>query len=373
MILAKKVRLKPTFEQEKQLWKSVGTARWVYNWALFKQEENYKHGGTFISDGDLRKELTRLKKQQDFSWLNDVSNNVAKQAVKDACNAYKKFFKGLADQPRFKNKKKSKPSFYNDNVKLKVKKDSVLIEKVGWIQTSEQVPIGVKYKNPRISFDGKYWYLSVGIEQKNPKQELTNKTIGIDVGVKELAICSNGRRFKNINKTKTVKKAEKHLRRLQPRVSRKYEMNKEGNRFVKTSNIIKLEKKIRLVQRKLTNIRNNHIHQVTCAIVKTKPGALVVETLNVKGLMKNKHLAKAIGKQKLYDFKVKLQYKCEKYGITFVEVDKWYPSSKMCSSCGSIKKDLKLSDRVYTCTCGLEMDRDINAAINLANYGKLVV
>ncbi|MDQ0178562.1 RNA-guided endonuclease InsQ/TnpB family protein [Bacillus chungangensis] len=368
MILARKVRLKPISKQEQQLWKSAGTARWAYNWVLSKQEENYKQGGKFISDGILRKELTVLKQTEEYAWLYEASNNVTKQAIKDACNAYKKFFKKQADKPRFKSKKKSKPSFYNDNVKLKVKNNEVLIEKVGWVKTSERIPVNVKYVNPRISFDGKYWYLSVGIEKEIPKQELTNESLGVDVGIKELAVCSNGMSFKNINKTKTVKQAEKRLRRLQRQVSRKYEMNKEGNRFVKTSNIIKIEKRIRHLHRRLTNIRDNHIHQATTAIVKIKPCRVVTETLNIKGMMKNKHLSKAIAQQKLYDFKVKLQYKCEKYGIEFIEADKWFPSSKICSCCGQMKEKLKLSNRIYECDCGLRIDRDLNASINLSRY-----
>lgn len=205
MILAKKIRIIPSIEQEQKLWKSVGTARFIYNWTLAKQQENYKNRGKFIKDGDLRKEITILKKDK-LPWLNEVSNNVAKQAVKDACNAYKRFFKGLADKPHFKSKKKSKPSFYNDTSKLKVKPKMVLIEKVGWVKIKEQIPMNIKYTNPRISFDGKYWYISVGIEKENPIVELTNESIGIDVGIKDLTICSNGMIFKNINKSKEVKR-----------------------------------------------------------------------------------------------------------------------------------------------------------------------
>lgn len=366
MILAKKVRLKPTPEQERQLWKSVGTARWAYNWTLAKQEENYRNGGKFLLDGDLRKELTQLKQSEEYSWLYEVSNNITKQAVKDACFAYKKFFKKLAEKPTFKSRRRSKPSFYNDNVKLKVKQNHVLIEKVGWVTTSEQLPTDVNYTMPRISFDGKYWYLSVGVEQEFIQPELSGESLGIDVGVKELAVCSNGMTFKNINKTKVMKKAEKRLRRLQRKVSRKYEMNKEGSRFVKTCNIVKVEKHIRLLHRRLTNIRTNHSHQATSAIVKTKPSTVVMETLNIKGMMRNRHLSKAIAQQKLYEFKRQLQYKCEKYGIRFMEADKWYPSSKTCSDCGEVKKDLKLSDRIFKCVCGLVLDRDVNASINLA-------
>ncbi|MBH0332980.1 transposase [Brevibacillus brevis] len=366
MILAKKVRLKPTAEQERQLWKSAGTARWSYNWALSRQAQNYQNGGKFLSDRVLRKELTQLKQTDEYAWLYDVSNNVTKQAVKDACEAFKKYFKKLSDKPRFKSRKHTKPSFYNDNVKLRVKNDRVLIEKIGWVTTAEKLPANVKYTNPRASFDGRYWYLSIGIEQAVEKPKLTHEVMGIDVGIKHLAICSNGMVFKNINYFHAVKKAERRLRRLQRNVSRKYKMNKEGDRFVKTSNIVKVANSIRLLHRRLTNIRNNHIHQATNAIVKTKPSIVVMETLNIKDMMKNRHLSKAISQQKLYEFKRQIQYKCEKYGIRFMEADKWYPSSKTCSECGQINRDLRLSDRIFQCQCGLKIDRDLNAAINLA-------
>jgi putative transposase len=369
MILGNKVRLFPSKEQEQKLWQSVGTARFIYNWTLARQEENYKNSGKFISDNDLRKELTILKKTE-LNWLNEVSNNVAKQAVKDGCEAYKKFFKGLADRPRFKSRRKSKPSFYNDTSKLKVKESSVLIEKVGWINTTKNsILMSCKYTNPRISFDGKYWFISVGIEKEKPIVELTTESIGIDVGVKDLAICSNGMTFKNINKTRVVKQLEKRLRRLQRRVSRKYLKNKEGSKFVKTSNIIKIEKQIKLLHRKLANIRSNHNHQATNKIVKAKPSRVVMESLNIKGMMKNKHLSKAIAKQGLYEFKRQMQYKCEFNGIEFIEADKWYPSSKTCSECGHIKSKLSLSERTYICEeCGCVIDRDFNASINLSRY-----
>ena len=280
MILAKKVRLYPSEIQEQKLWQSVGTARFIYNWTLAKQEENYKNGGKFIPDGTLRKEITQLKKNE-LNWLSDVSNNVAKQAVKDACDAYKRFFKGLSGKPRFKTKKRSKKSFYNDNVKLKVKDNKLVnIEKIGWIKTNEQLPIGVKYSNPRISYDNKYWYISVGIEQEENQEELTDISLGIDLGLKDLAICSDSTVYKNINKTYMVRKIEKRLKRLQKQVSRKYEKNKKGKEYVKTKNIIKLEKQIQQVYRRLANIRSNYLHKTTTSIVKTKPYRVVIEDLN---------------------------------------------------------------------------------------------
>lgn len=368
MLLTKKVRLYPSEIQEQKLWQSVGTARFIYNWTLAKQEENYKNGGKFISDGVLRKEITQLKKNK-LSWLNEVSNNIAKQAVKDACDAYKRFFKGLSDKPRFKTKKRSKKSFYNDNVKLKVKDNKLVnIEKIGWIKTNEQLPIGVKYSNPRISYDNKYWYISVGIEQEENQEELTDISLGIDLGLKDLAICSDGTVYKNINKTYMVRKIEKRLKRLQKQVSRKYEKNKKGKEYVKTKNIIKLEKQIQQVHRRLANIRNNYLHQTTTNIVKTKPYRVVIEDLAVSDMMKNKHLSDAIRKQGFSEFRRQLEYKCNFRGIKLVVADRFYPSSKSCSQCGKIKKDLKLKDRVYKCSCGLNIDRDLNASINLSKY-----
>lgn len=369
MIMGKKVRLYPTKEHEQKLWKSVGTARFIYNWTIARQEENYINGGKFISDNDLRKEITILKKHN-LNWLNEVSNNVAKQAVKDGCEAYKNFFKGFAGKPKFKSKKKSKNSFYNDTSKLKIKENSVLIEKVGWVSIKKNsIPMGCKYANPRISFDGKYWFLSVSIEKNVIISDLTNESIGIDVGIKDLAICSNGMIFKNINKTKSVKKLKKTLKRKQRQCSKKYEKNKKGKEYVKTKNIAKLEKQIKLIYRRLSNIRNNHLHQATIKIVKTKPSRIVMEALDIKEMMKNKHLSKSISEQKLYELKRQMKYKCKLYGIEFIEADKWYPSSKICSGCGHIKQKLSLSERSYICeSCGCVIDRDFNASINLSRY-----
>ena len=367
MILAKKVRLYPTEEQERKLWQSVGTARFIYNWTLLKQDENYKQGGKFLSDNELRKQITQLKKDE-LSWLKEVSNNIAKRAVKDACNAYKRFFKGLADKPKFKNRKRSKPSFYNDTDKLKVKDKAVLLEKVGWVKIREQIPIGVKYTNPRISYDDKYWYISVGIDTEEFKEELTDTSLGIDLGIKDLAIRSDGTVYKNINKTHVVKKIEKRLKRLQRKVSKKYEQNKKGKEYVKTKNIIKIERTIQQTHRRLANIRHNYLHQTTTSIVKTKPYRVVIEDLNVKGMMKNKYLSDYIRKQCFYEFKRQLEYKCKLRGIEFIIADRFYPSSKTCSHCGQIKHNLKLNDRIYKCSCGFIIDRDLNSAINLSKY-----
>lgn len=363
-----KVRLKPTDEQLTKLIQSSGTHRFIYNWTLAKQQESYKQNHTFLQDNILRKDITQLKKEDDFKWLSNVSNDIPKQAIKDACHAYKRFFKGFSKFPKFKTKRKSKPSFYNDTSKLKVKKNSVRLSKVGWVKTSEQLPMNTKYYNPRISFDGKYWYISISVDTKKDMPILNDTSLGIDLGIKSLAVCSDGNVFKNINKSHHVKKKEKRLRRLQRKVSRKYQMNKKGGTFAKTCNIIKIEKEICSLQRKLSNIRKNHLHQSTTSIVKTKPRRIVIEDLNVSGMMKNKHLSKHIQQQGFYEFRRQLAYKCEWYGIELVIADRYYPSSKRCYSCGHIKKDLKLSDRVYSCKCGYKEDRDLNASLNLSQY-----
>lgn len=216
--------------------------------------------------------------------------------------------------------------------------------------------------------------ISVGVERQEIKEELTNTSLGVDLGIKKLAVCSDGTIFKNINKTKQVKNIEKRLKRLQRKASRKYEKNKiqkGGERrcqYLKTSNIIKIEKRIQQLHRRLKNIKNNHIHQITTSIVRSKPYRIVIEDLAVSNMMKNKHLSDAVRKQCFYEFRRQLEYKCKFRGIAFVIADRFYPSSKICSQCGKVKKDLKLKDRMYHCDCGLHIDRDYNASINLSKY-----
>lgn len=377
--------LKPNNKQKTKLFLYANTARFAYNWTIAKQQENYQNGGKFISDSVLRKQFTQMKKLDEFNWLNNVSNNVTKQAIKDACDAYKRFFKGLSKYPKFKSKKKSTPSFYQDNVKIKFSETHVKVEgfasskksnkqKINWIRLAEKgrIPFGenVKYTNPRFTFDGLNWWVSVGIETDSDYSPSKTEGIGIDLGIKDLAVCSDGNIYKNINKSSKVKKLEKKKRRLQRKISRKYHMNKEGSRYKKTCNIIKSEKQLLKVSRRLTNIRHNYIHQITSEIVNRKPMFIVLEDLNVKGMMKNKHLAKAVQQQLFYEFRRQLEYKSNWNGIKFILADRWFPSSKLCSCCGQIKKDLKLSDRIYQCDCGNKIDRDYQASLNLKNYGE---
>lgn len=367
MIVSTKIRLEPNNKQKTKLFQSSNVARWAYNWTIGKQQENYKNGGKFISDSELRKELTQLKKTEEYSWLYEVSNNITKQAIKDACEAYKRFFKKQAKYPKFKSKKRSKPAFYNDNVKLKVKSNKVLIEKVGWVKTSELLPVS-KFCNPRITFDGLYWYISVGVEIELENQKLEG-SIGVDLGVKELAVLSTGEVIPNINKSQKMKRLEKRKKKLQKKISKKYEKGKVGETVRKTNNIKKSENKLLKISRKITNIRKDYIHKFTTSLVKTKPERIVIEDLNTKGMLKNHKLARAIQEQSFREIRTQLGYKTEMNGIELVIANRFYPSSKTCSHCGYVKPKLSLSERTFICECcGLEIDRDYNAALNLSAY-----
>jgi len=373
MIKTMKIRLKPTNQQQILMFKSVGCARFAYNWGLVKWEEMHKQG-LKPSKVKIRTEFNNtVKKDSDYVWLKEVSAQVTQQAFEDLNDAYNNFFKGLSRHPKFKTKKKSKKSFYVRYDAIKFKDGTVNIEKIGKVKykTNYEIPTMPKYNNPRCEFDGKYWYLTLGFEQ-NENQVDINKdlSIGIDLGLKALAVINClDKPIKNINKTVKVRKLKKKLKRLQRQVSRKYEANKKGKEFVKTKNIIKLEKQIKLIYRKLNSIRLNHIHQTTNKIVKLNPYRVVMEDLNISGMMKNRHLSESIQEQKFYEFIRQMKYKCKFNGIEFSQADRFYSSSKICSCCGNKKENLKLKDRIYVCAkCGLEIDRDKNASINLGNY-----
>ena len=372
MIKSIKIRLIPTKEQEILMNKSVGISRFAYNWGLAKWEEMYKEGLKPNSKKIKKIFNNTIKKEEEYKWLYEVSGQIPVQSFTDLQNSFNNFFSKKSKYPKFKSKRKSKESFYVRYERMNIKDNTVNIEKVGRVKftTNYDVPILDKYVNPRCNFDGKYWYLTFGYEHDENQVELNEDlSIGIDLGITNLAVVSCiDNHIKNINKSYEVKKLTKKLIRLQRQCSRKYEMNKNGKQFIKTKTIIKLEKEIKLIHRKLTNIRNNHIHQATNSIIKLKPYRVVMENLNISGMMKNKHLSKAIGEQKLYEFLRQMEYKCKFNGIEFIKADRFFPSSKMCSSCGNIKKDLKLSDRIYKCECGLVIDRDKNASINLSKY-----
>ena len=383
MVKAIKVMLIPNNVQQTKLFQYAGASRFAYNWALAREKENYEKGGRFIPDTELRKEFTRLRNSDEYAWLLNVSNNVTKQAIKDACSAYKNFFKGLQRYPRFKAKKKSMPKFYQDNIKIQFRDTHVKFEgfsfsrkankqKLNWVKLAEhgRIPTDAKYRNPRVSFDGLNWWISVCVEFPDCRDRPNHDGIGIDLGIKDLAICSDGNTYKNINKNQTVKKLEKRKRRLQRSVSRKYEHNKKGGSYCKTNNIVKKEKLLLKVNHRLANIRKDYLNQTTSEIVNRKPRFICIEDLNVRGMMKNRHLSKAVQNQGFFEFRKQLEYKCNDSGIQLIVADRFYPSSKLCSCCGNIKKDLRLSDRTYKCECGNVIDRDFQASINLKAYGE---
>ncbi len=383
MIKTIRVMLLPNNKQKTKLFQYAGTARFAYNWALDREQENYKNGGRFLLDADLRKEFTQLKKNPEYAWLNNVSNNVTKQAVKDACDAHRRFFKGIAKFPRFKSRKHSPPSFYQDNIKIQFTETHVKVEgfacskkknkqKRNWIRLAEhnRIPTDCKYTNPRIKYDGVHWWITVGVECRESSTIPYNEGIGIDLGIKDLAVCSDKKKYENINKTQKIKKLEKRKRRLQRCVSRKYEKNRKGGCYCKTKNIIKREKELLKLNHRLTNIRQDYLHQTTSEIVKRKPSFICIEDLNVRGMMKNRHLSKAVQQQGFYKFRKQIEYKSAWRNIPVIIADRFFPSSKLCSCCGTIRKDLKLSERVYKCECGNVIDRDYQAALNLKRYGE---
>ena len=384
MILTYKVQLCPNNKQQTKLFQSAGVTRFAYNWALAYEQANYKSGNKFIYDVDLRRIFTQMKKTPEYAWLNSYSNNIPKQAIKDACLAYKNFFSGKAKFPKFKSKKRSKPSFFVDPMKIQFSETHVKLEKLtgsrksnrqklNWIRLAEnnRIPVTGKYYNPHVTFDGLRWWISVGVEVEDSKETSTNNGLGIDLGIKDFAICSDGNTYKNINKTKQVKRLAKKKRRLQRKVSKKYLINKKGCRYCKTRNITKAEKQLLKVSRKLTNLRHDYLHQVISEIVNRKPRFIAIEDLNVSGMMKNRHLAKAVQEQNFYEFRRILDYKCRMNNIKLIVADRFFPSSKTCSCCGNVNRNLTLSDRTFICPeCGFTIDRDLQAAINLANYGK---
>lgn len=414
-----KVMLQPNNWQNTRLLQYAGVSRFAYNWALEREMESLKNGNGLISDSELRKEFTQLKKQEDYAWLNNVSNDVSKQSIKDLVNAYLRYFKlkkqknyvsytkkqiahakrigkNLTEydkqgHPKFKSRKNvTDCGFYNDTYKLEVTETAVRITalqkngnrqrqaKKSFVKLAEmnRIPTDCKYNNPRITYDGLHWWISVVVEVERTNLSLnTIQTdgIGIDMGVKDLVIDSNGKKYANINKTREVKQLEKRKRRLQRQISRKYGMNKKGERYQKTKNIEKAEKKLLKLYQRLNNIRHNHRLQTVNTIVNQNPSYICIEDLNVSGMMKNKHLSKAIQNQGLAEMRSLIENKASENNIPLIVADRWFPSSKVCNCCGQIKKILKLSDRTYKCDCGYIEDRDVNAAKNLRDYGELAL
>jgi len=369
MIRSYKIRLLPTKEQEKMFWEHINGARFIWNWALNYQMENYKNGGKYIFRYRLIKEISRLKELPEYEWLYEISNRTLQLIMFDLDFSYKMFFTNKNRFPKFKSKKHKIQAFPIRSERFYFKEDFVQIEKVGKVkfQTNYNIPVA-KYINPRIKCINNKWILTFGVECENQARNLNKNLMGIDLGVKDLATVAYGDDcfvFHNINKSKRMKKLNNKLKHLQRNVSRKYHTN--GN-YEKTNNILKLETKIKELYYHISCIHQNYLHQTTHKLIELLPKRVVMEDLNISGMMKNRHLSKAIGEQCFSEFICQMKYKCEWNGIEFVQASRFFPSSKACSCCGQIKKDLKLKDRIYKCDCGNVMDRDYNAAINLMRY-----
>ncbi len=341
------------------------------------QKENYKNGGKYISKFNMIKLIPSIKKE--FLWLNEVSMS-SLQRICDAVNtAYQRFFKKISNYPKFKSKKKSKlsypvrcDSFYFKNGYVKVEKLGKLKYRTDYSKMNlEKLS---KFSNVRISNENDKWLLTFSVEYENQVFTEKNGNLGIDLGVGRLAVVShNGKKleYKNINKSKRVRKLTSKLKHIQRVISRKYEVGNKLNeqKYQKTNQILKYEKLLKRIYRKISNIRKDQRHKVTRELINLNPSVVIMEDLNVSGMMKNKHLSRSIAEMGFYDFIRIMKYKCEESNIKFFQVDRFFPSSKTCSQCGCIHKNLKLSDRLFECPeCGFTIDRDFNAAVNLERY-----
>lgn len=386
MLKAYKTEINPTEQQKQKINQSIGICRYLYNSYLAKNKEiyqQYKNGlidkkQAFMNANDFDKYINHdVKTLEEYIWINSCGSKARKKAICNAETSFKKFFKGESKFPKFKKKNKSDIKLYfpkNNKTDWKVERNKINIPSLKWVYLKEKgyIPTNLKIVSGTVSKKADRYYVSVLIEVSEKHQNNTNEGIGIDLGIKDLAITSNGLVKKNINKSNKVKKVEKKLKREQRKLSRKYESLKVRNKNIKKEggtatrqNIQKQIIKVQKIHQTLSNIRENYLNQCVNEVVKNKPQYIIIEDLNVRGMMRNRHLSKAISKQGFNMFRVKLTNKCREYGIELRIVDRFYPSSKLCNECGCIKKDLKLSDRIYKCECGYEEDRDLNASFNL--------
>ena len=370
-----KTEINPTEEQKVKIRKTIGTCRYIYNFYLAHNKELHDNGEKFMSGKSFSVWLNNeyLPKNPDKLWIKEVSSKSVKRSIENGCVAFTRFFKHQSAFPNFKKKGKSDVKMYfvkNNPKDCRCERHRMNIPSLGWVRMKEKgyVPTtkdGYVIKSGHVSIKADRYYVSVLIEIPNNKiANNSNEGIGIDLGLKDFAIVSNGKTYKNINKSAKLKKLEKQLIREQRSLSRKYENLKEGE-STQRANIQKQKLKVQKLHHKIDDIRTDYINKTIAEMVKTKPSYITIEDLNVSGMMKNKHLSKAVASQKFYEFRTKLQAKCKENGIELRVVDRWYPSSKTCHCCGAIRKDLKLSDRIFECDCGYIEDRDFNAALNL--------
>ena len=375
MLKSFKTEINPTEEQKVKIRKTIGTCRYIYNFYLAHNKELHDNGEKFMSGKSFSVWLNNeyLPQNPDKLWIKEVSSKSVKRSIENGCVAFTRFFKHQSAFPNFKKKGKSDVKMYfvkNNPKDCRCERHRINIPSLGWVRMKEKgyfptTKDGYVIKSGHVSIKADRYYVSVLIEIPNNKIANHSKEgIGIDLGLKDFAIVSNGKTYKNINKSAKLKKLEKQLIREQRSLSRKYENLKKGE-STQRANIQKQKLKVQKLHHKIDNIRTDYINKTIAEIVKTKPSYITIEDLNVSGMMKNKHLSKAVASQKFYEFRTKLQAKCKEIGIELRVVDRWYPSSKTCHCCGAIKKDLKLSDRIFQCDCGYIEDRDFNAALNL--------
>ena len=375
MLKSFKTEINPTEEQKVKIRKTIGTCRYIYNFYLAHNKELHDNGEKFMSGKSFSVWLNNeyLPQNPDKLWIKEVSSKSVKRSIENGCVAFTRFFKHQSAFPNFKRKGKSDVKMYfvkNNPKDCRCERHRINIPSLGWVRMKEKgyfptTKDGYVIKSGHVSIKADRYYVSVLIEIPNNKiANNSNEGIGIDLGLKDFAIVSNGKTYKNINKSAKLKKLEKQLIREQRSLSRKYENLKKGE-STQRANIQKQKLKVQKLHHKIDNIRTDYINKTIAEIVKTKPSYITIEDLNVSGMMKNKHLSRAVASQKFYEFRIKLKAKSKENGIELRVADRWYPSSKICHCCGTIKKDLKLSDRTFRCHCGYVEDRDFNAALNL--------
>ena len=375
MLKSFKTEINPTKEQIAKINKTIGTCRYIYNFYIAYNKELYENNKEFMSGKSFSVWLNNeyIPNNPDKQWIKEVSSKSVKKSIENGCAAFLNFFKHKTEYPKFKKKDSSnvKMYFVKDNkTDCLSERHKIKIPTLGWVRLKEKgyIPTskdGFIIKSGAISYKAGRYYISVLINMPEQNRQVNNNAgIGIDLGLKEFAICSDGSIYQNINKTNNIKKVEKKLKREQRKLSRKVITNKKGEST--QNNFVKQKLKVQKLYQRLANIRTDYLNKTINSIVKTKPSFIVIEDLNVSGMMKNKHLSKAVAQQKFFEFITKLISKCKENNIELRIVDRWYPSSKLCHNCGHIKKDLKLKDRTYICSkCGYTEDRDINASLNL--------
>ena len=368
-----KTEIKPTPEQASLIRQTIGVCRYVYNFYIARNKEVYEKEKAFVSGMDFSKWLNNeyLSNHPEYGWIKEASSKSVKKSIMNAEAAFKRFFKGLGNFPRFKRKGKSdvKMYFVRNGAKspIECERHRIKIPTLGWVRFKEKgyIPTDDSIRSGTVSIRAGRYYVSVLADVPQDTEIVADgRPIGIDLGIKEFAVCSDGVIYKNINKTKEVFRLERKLRREQRRLSRKFENKKKGG-ATQGRNIERQKLEVQRIHARLDNIRTDYINKVVSRTVKAKPSHVTIENLNIRGMMRNRHLSKAVASQKFFEFRTKLTDKCHQFGTELRIADRWFPSSKVCHECGCVKVDLKLSDRVYGCECGYVADRDYNASLNL--------